>query len=121
MGYRSDVKYVMQFKSDDHCAEFIAIQKMKGSVYVEVANDWEIKGDRIYFHADAWKWYDGYPVVEAHNTSLEDCTEFGGSYIFYRLGENDDDTEERYGESADDTLDVPWDAINFHRYTEFEY
>ena len=122
MGYRSDVKYVMQFESDERCAEFVAVQKMKDDIYTEVAKDWQIKGDRIYFHAEDWKWYVGaFPVVDAHEQSLEDCSNFGGAYLFYRLGENDDDTEERYASSHDDAIEPPWDAIVFHRYTDFEY
>lgn len=122
MGYRSDVKYVMQFRDDEHCAEFVAVQKMKDGVYAEAAKDWEIKGDRIYFHAEDWKWYTGsYPIVDAHETMLDECSEFGGAYIFYRLGENDDDTDEKCSDSEDGTVEVPWDAICFHRYTEFQY
>lgn len=122
MGYRSDVKYVMQFENNEKCAEFVAVQKMKDAIYTEVAKDWQVKGDRIYFHAEDWKWYSGsFPIVDAHESSLEDCTEFGGAYIFYRLGESDEDIEERYGESADGAIEVPWDAVCFHRYTEFQY
>ena len=122
MGYRSDVKYVMQFESDDRCAEFVAVQKMKDDIYTEVAKDWYIKGDRIYFHADDWKWYAGaYPIIDAHEQSLSDCSEFGGAYYFLRLGENHEDIDEKYESSHDDAIDVPWDAITLHRYTEFDY
>ena len=122
MGYRSDVKYVMQFRDNEHCAEFVAVQKMKSDVYKEAVEGCEIKGDRIYFHGVDWKWYEGsFPVVEAHEQSLLDCTEFGGAYIFYRLGESDEDVEEKYGDSDDGSIEPPWDAITFHRYTEFDY
>lgn len=122
MGYRSDVKYVMQFKDNEHCAEFVAVQKMKDEIYTEVAKDWEIKGDRIYFHAEDWKWYSGsYPIVDAHENSLEDCSAFGGAYYFVRLGESHEDIDEKYGYSKGDSIEPPWDAIMFHRYTEFHY
>ena len=122
MGYRSDVKYVMQFRDNEHCAEFVAVQKMKGDVYKEAVEGCEIKGDRIYFHADDWKWYEGsFPVVDAHCRMMEEVSDFGGSYYFMRLGETHEDVEERYMYSEDDSIEPPWDAIVFHRHTDFEY
>lgn len=122
MGYRSDVKYVMQFADNDKCAEFVAVQKMKDGVHAEAALDWDVKGDRIYFHAEDWKWYTGsYPIVDAHCQMLDECGSFGGAYYFVRLGESNEDIDEKYGYSEDDSIEPPWDAICFHRYTEFQY
>ena len=122
MGYRSDVKYVMQFKDNEHCAEFVAVQKMKDGLCAEVAASWQVKGDRIYFHAEDWKWYEGsYPIVDAHCQILDDVSEFGGSYFFVRLGESHEDIDEKYMYSDDDSIEPPWDAIIFHRYTDFQY
>jgi len=122
MGYRSDVKYVMQFESDEKCAEFGAVMKVKDAIYAEAIKDWDIKGDRVYFHAEDWKWYSGsFPIVDAHEKLLDECVSFGGAYYFIRLGESDDDCDQRYSYSEDDSIEPPWGAIAYHRYTEFEY
>ena len=121
MGYRSDVKYVLQFKDNEQCANFASVMKVKDALYAEAVNSWEIKGDRVYFHAEDWKWYEGYAVVAAHEALLEDCGAFGGAYFFLRLGETHDDVDERYSYNEDDSIEPPWDSIAFHRYTEFEY
>ena len=122
MGYRSDVKYVMQFADDEKCAEFVAVQKMKDGVYAEAAKDWDVKGNRIYFHGEDWKWYEGsYPIVDAHESMLDECSNFGGAYVFVRLGENHEDVDEKYMYSEDNSIEPPWDAIIFHRYTDFQY
>ena len=121
MGYRSDVKYVMQFMDKDARDSFVAVQKMVADVegYAETIKDWDLdtRDDRIYFAADNWKWYDSFPVVQAHDDLLNKCCEMGGAYVFYRIGENWDDMDERY--EAADGVGCPWDAIQVNRSVDF--
>ena len=117
MGYRSDVKYVIQFADQEKRDAFIAVKKMVADEAMkEAIADWDVEGnDRmIWFKADGWKWYEGYGVIDAHEKLLDECVEMGGSYRFVRIGENYDDIEERY-----DGDDVPWDSIDVHRSVEF--
>jgi hypothetical protein len=118
MGYRSDVKYVISFETNDKRDAFVAVSKMKATdAEKEAITDWDLKycGDMIRFSGDNWKWYEGdFPVVDAHNNLLEEAVQMGGSYRFIRVGENYDDVEDRY-----DGDNVPWDAIDFVRAVEF--
>ena len=121
MGYRSDVKYVMQFMDKDARDDFVAVKKVAADDAMKEAIDsWDlsVQDDRIYFSADQWKWYSGsFPIVDAHEKLLEDCEEMGGAYLFYRIGENVDDVEERWG--CADGMETPWDAIVFNRSIDF--
>lgn len=120
MGYRSDVKYVMQFMDKDARDTFVAVQKLAADeADMAAINDWDLgeQGDRIYFSANGWKWYDSFPEVQAHDLLLSKCYEMGGAYVFYRIGENWDDMEERY--ECADGMECPWDAIQVNRSVDF--
>ena len=120
MGYRSDVKYVMAFMDKDARDTYVAVQKMAGGEgYEEAIKDWDldVQEDRIYFSADNWKWYESFPVVQAHDELLSKCYDMGGAYVFYRIGENWDDMEERY--ECSDGMECPWDAIQVNRSVDF--
>lgn len=120
MGYRSDIKYVMQFMDKNARDEFVAVQKMcNDEGYEGAIKDWDlnIQDDRIYFADDGRKWYDSFPEVQAHTRLLEKCYEMGGAYVFYRIGENWDDMEEQY--ECADGMECPWDAIQMNRSLDF--
>lgn len=120
MGYRSDVKYVIAFQDKEARDDFVAVQKVAGDKYAQEAiKEWDLEGNDnlIFFEANNWKWYDDYPEVMAHDTLLDASVEAGGAYVFYRLGENYDDMEERYDRA--DGMECPWDAICVNRSVDF--
>lgn len=52
----------------------------------------------LLFEAEDWKWYSGYPAVDALGAFMRASNEFGLAYEFIRIGEDDDDIEvERCG------------------------
>ena len=115
MGYRSDVKYVISFNDKEQCANFAAVMKMKGDEnYAEAMKDWIFDDHLIRFGVEGWKWYEGIPIISAHEALLDEAIKMDGSYLFYRVGENFDDIEERY-----DGDDVPWDHVYVCRSVEF--
>ena len=120
MGYRSDVKYVIDFTSKEAKIGFLAQVRMIGGALQEAIEETNYDGHetRIYFAADSTKWYDSYSEVIAHNQLLEMAAdqppEMCNGYDFVRIGEETDDIE-----SKSEGHNPPYDAINIHRSVEF--
>ena len=115
MGYRSVVG--IMFKRDNKDAPSIptvlALAKTKGILQGETlgqywdAKDYGWNDDKFLFFVSDVKWYEGYPDVQAMEKlyefveSLNELTEdnaaltYAYSGMFCRLGENDDDTEQK--------------------------
>ena len=74
------------------------------------------KGGEFYFHAQDWKWYPDYDVVEAWNELWEQMQEVEGiSGYFCRVGEElDDIVQESWGDEPD------YDAFYPHTYMSCE-
>ena len=121
MGYRSDVKYVIDFTSKEAKIGFLAQVRMIGGDLQTALDETNYDNDtaRIFFAEDNVKWYDSYPEVQAHDKLLsmaeEQSPEMCNGYHFVRLGEEFDDIETRYaGENP------PYDSINIHRSVDFD-
>lgn len=120
MGYRSDVKYVIDFTSKEAKIGFLAQVRMIGGALQEAIEETNYDNDtpQIYFAAESIKWYDSYPEVIAHNKLMEMAeempSELCNGYHFVRIGEELDDLETRYGGDQ-----PPYDHIIVHRSVEF--
>ena len=122
MGYRSDVAYKITFHNKDQWNVFLIEAKAKPETRLCFEdNDMVVDHDKceIRFLAHAVKWYSDYPEVKCHDLLLElvdeydqrdtEGTEYIASYLFRRIGESDDDCEERFGGEPD------WDDIYLSR------
>jgi hypothetical protein len=107
MGYRSDVKYVLLFKTDEKRQAF-KIEAMLIAADVDdgldvINNDWEYKIDlhdadfpyQIRLHYEDVKWYESIPWVSLQEKlmDLAATDDYEGAFVFLRLGEETDDVE----------------------------
>ena len=119
MGYRSDVAYIIGFKSFEDRDAFVGLMLAKNDEATAQAieeTDHERK-DRaiITFHEEDVKWYDTYPEVQAHTRLYREANAlYGAAYKFVSVGEDgaeDSETED----SDDDKLSVYDDIYTVHK------
>ncbi len=119
MGYRSEVAYTIRFSGEDDTKvkqsfyTFLAEAKANPDIAGCFSDDEEhfkvIEATyTINFHADDVKWYESYEDVQCHEALMkqalawiDDGNECIG-YIFARIGEEVNDTEQNYGGNWDD-------------------
>ena len=126
MGYRSDVKYKLLFKTADLRQTFIA----KATLDVadipyskEIIESFDLSHDpdteypyHIDVHFEDVKWYPGDEWVSVQHGWFDELADAEGcGFVYMRLGEDDDDTDSGYGGKGVHL----WDYITLHRYTEF--
>jgi hypothetical protein len=129
MGYRSDVAYTIRFTSDhdeknkQSFFTFLAEAKARAATAAcFLEREWvEFVVDearfRINFACDDVKWYESYPDVACHEALIALANEWvndednnsGIAYKFVRIGEDDDDIEQKEGGDAD------WDWVQVER------
>ena len=130
MGYRSDVAYKITFDDKDQWNVFLIEAKSKPETRLCFEDeDLEVDHEKceIRFLCEGTKWYSDYPDVKCHELLLDLCDEYNerldkelegsppckpeyvASYLFRRIGESDDDCEERFGGEPD------WDDIYLSR------
>ena len=120
MGYRSDVAYKIDFYDEGQWNLFLIEAKSKPDIRLcfedeDMVVDYEKQ--EIRFVANSVKWYEDYPDVSCHCHLLELVGEYNdrqqsedvASYLFRRIGESEDDCEERHGGDPD------WDDIYLRR------
>lgn len=121
MGYRSDVAYKISFHNKDQWNVFLLEAKSKPETRAcfedeDLTVDYE--HHELRFLAQAVKWYDDYPDVKCHSKLMDLCDEYNDrndpveyavSYIFRRIGEDEDDCESRTGGDPD------WDDVYLSR------
>jgi hypothetical protein len=91
MGYRSDVAYIIKFKSDDDRSKYIEhLRSMKDSKIESALNEvaLSISEPTITFSAESVKWYDAFDDVKAHRTIYRESEHFGGIYRCIEVGED---------------------------------
>ena len=140
MGYRSDVAYTIRFVSDhdeknkQSFYTFLAEAKAKAATAPCFSeSSWGRGGDdgfivdearcRINFSADDVKWYESYPDVACHDALIELAGEWVNdednkseiAFMFVRIGEENDDIEERCGGDYD------YDWVQVHRSIERDW
>jgi len=132
MGYRSEVAYTIRFTSDDERAKqsfytFVAEAKAKAATapcFTEEQKNWSGGNGfivdegrfRINFSADDVKWYPDYDDVKCHEALIELADEWANdednhseiAYVFVRIGEENDDIEEKCGGD----YDFEWIQVN---------
>lgn len=115
MGYRSDVKYVILFNTDEQRQAF-KLEAMLIAADIEsgldvINNDWEYKIDlhdvdfpyQIRVHYEDVKWYESTPWVDMQEKLMKLARDgYEGAFVFLRLGEEDDDVEQQSGVYNDD-------------------
>lgn len=115
MGYRSDVKYVILFKTEEQQQAF-KLEAMLVAADIEsgldvINNDWEYKIDlhdvdfphQIRVHYEDVKWYESTPWVDLQERLMKLARDsYEGGFVFLRLGEEDDDVEAQSGVHDDD-------------------
>ena len=129
MGYRSEVAYVIRFKDKAMRELFVSLQRAKADHHINEALDElaEVEDCLLGYHADHVKWYDGYDGVKAHETLMHDSIDMFNKdeditgWRFVRLGESQDDNEDREAGFSDELYEyVDWHrsmSLSFERNT----
>ena len=116
MGYRSDVAFAIRFPNAEQRNAFAVAIRMNGNALeLECFAEYREYNDRTYtcFFSDV-KWYDGYADVKAHHELMERAVDaHEGSYVFRRIGEEDDDIE-----TQGNGEDAPWELVHLSRSLE---
>ena len=100
MGYRSDVAYVIKFKSIQDRDAYVALCLAKNDEHITKAIEecgYDNQKDPIItFKETDLKWYSDYPAVKAHTFIYQQARELDmGGYRFVAVGE---DGQEDYDE-----------------------
>lgn len=119
MGYRSEVRCVI-YGEPDKLQALITKHILEGSKVFEQFKDSLKRGEMhwakgtievLELYGDSWKWYPDYPDVMAFTALRDEAPDFGLSYEFIRVGEEDDDLEiERGGDDVLFIIDVTRDT-----------
>jgi hypothetical protein len=104
MGYRSDVAYVIKFKSFEDRDNFVTLMLAKNEAPTTQAIEETVHDHSndpiITFKQNDVKWYESYPDVQAHHTLMDEAVElYEAIYRFIALGE---DGQEDYRADDDD-------------------
>jgi len=114
MGYRSDIR--VMFKKAGY-EKFKELYNKSDEFKLEKQVDEVIKkNNNVLLKINDVKWYDTYEEVEHFNEKLEEITEFGFSYRFVRIGEDNRDIEELEHIANNECNDLPYISI----VTQFE-
>jgi len=116
MGYRSEVAYVVKFKDAKQRDDYLALQLVKQNEHTTQALKElsKLESNKLFFHAEDVKWYDGYPDVKAHTQIYLDAVELYGDdagYRYVRIGEEVEDIEIEEDGDYDDL----WDYTSINR------
>jgi hypothetical protein len=131
MGYRSDVAYKIKFENEGQWNVFLLEAKSKPETRLCFEDEClSVVHDKqeIRFVAEGVKWYEDYEDVKCHTQLLDLCHEYNEriaerdkdpspvvSYLFRRVGESEDDLEERHGGDPD------WDWVELIRYIRVDW
>jgi uncharacterized protein (DUF2235 family) len=110
MGYRSDVKYVLLFESNEDYSKFLGeatlmcgddpqaseIMRLITEGKKEIAEEpYQIQ---VRVHWEDVKWYDTSDWVEIQDELMDMTENYNGAYFFVRVGEEEGDVETRGGD-----------------------
>lgn len=91
MGYRSEVAYVVKFKSDDDRSKYIEyLRSMEDKNINDALEEISLGTSEpiVTFHFSNLKWYDAFDDVKAHRTIYRESERFGGIYRCIEVGED---------------------------------
>ena len=115
MGYRSEVAYVVAFKDSEDREAFINLLIISKDPHtIQALKELsKLESNKLLFHAEDVKWYDGYPDVKAHTQIYLQAVELfeGAVYRFTRIGEEVEDIEIEEDGDYDDL----WDYTSINR------
>ena len=115
MGYRSEVAYVIKFDKPEDREAYINMMIVANNEHTTQALKElsKLEDDKLFFHADDVKWYDGYEDVKAHTQIYIQAVELfeGAGYRFTRIGEEMEDIEIEEDGDYDDL----WDYTSINR------
>jgi hypothetical protein len=136
MGYRSEVGFVLSVdgydkKNTDSREQFkslLGFFKLSEFYTIATSPEYDLKKSDadgtgigwkdgcVMFYASQWKWYEGYPIVEAYASLWEQMQGLDGiSGYFCRVGEEIDDiVEETFGD------DPNYDFFRPHSYMQLD-
>jgi len=118
MGYRSDVAYVIKFKTIEERDAYVTYMSAKNDEHIKQALtevDFSDKEDPIItFKTEGVKWYDGFEDVEAHRWIYRHAHELEvASFRFIAVGE---DGNEEYEEKEIEGIDGLYEYLySIHR------
>lgn len=137
MGYRSDVAYKIKFSDEGQWNVFLLEAKAKPETRLCFEDEsLQVVHDKqeIRFFVQGVKWYGDYEDVKCHTALLELCDEYNqrqekafvdakeatmnpswASYLFRRIGEQEDDIEDIHGGDPD------WDWVELIRYLRVDW
>jgi hypothetical protein len=136
MGYRSDVAYKIKFTDEGQWNVFLLEAKSKPETQLCFEDEsFTVVHDKqeIRFWVRDIKWYGEYEDVKCHTELLALCDEYNkrqeevlqgappsitphwASYLFRRIGEQEDDIEDMSGGDPD------WDWIELVRYIRVDW
>lgn len=134
MGYRSEVGFVFSIDGYDDTKEedrqnfksLVGFFKLSEFYTIATSEDYRLtkpdadgtgigwKDGNVMFYASGWKWYEGYPIVEAHEKlweqmeTLSEAQDKPISGYFCRVGEETGDIQEHeFGEEPNYELFYP--------------
>lgn len=99
MGYRSEVAYVIKFRTIEDRDNFVTLMLAKNdSVTTQALDECEhgYKDDPlISFQAEDVKWYPSFAEIKIHHSLMEQAAElFNAGWRFVRIGEETGDIEQ---------------------------
>jgi len=104
MGYRSEVAIAIHKDLQGEFLTFLNTEKLMAEIfsgYFQLEKDFQGKGHWLFRQGDI-KWYDGYPsdypevdLFERFFDQMDESNETIQKYRFIRVGESNDDVEER--------------------------
>jgi hypothetical protein len=137
MGYRSDVAYKIKFEDEGQWNVFLLEAKSKPETrlcFEDESLSVVYDKQELRFVVQDVKWYEDYEDVKCHIKLFDLCDEYnerqeksfvdGGvtsikepvvSYLFRRIGESEDDIEDRHGGDPD------WDWVELIRYIRVDW
>ena len=119
MGYYSEVAICMAFEDNDKRDAFWELISLRKDEVGEVMRNKCAKDDRmpwITYHDSSIKWYESHPTVQAFEDVLFDLVrECGGAWRILRIGEDQEDIEDKSDCDDYQKVDVPWDAFYLNR------
>ena len=119
MGYYSEVAICMAFEDNEKRDTFYETMVLRKDEVGEVMRTKCAKDDThpwITYHDSSIKWYESHPTVQAFEGVLFDLVrECGGAWRILRIGEDQEDIEDKSDCDDYQKVDVPWDAFYLNR------
>lgn len=121
MGYYSEVAICMAFEDNEKRDAFYDLMSLRNDEMGYTIRQYCAKDDRmpwITYHDNSIKWYESHPTRQAFEGKdglLDTVIECGGAWRILRIGEDQEDIEDKSDCADYKQVDVPWDAFYLNR------